>query len=331
MKYFLLLYIIFSFYIFNGHAQSFPPAAGFEGSTAVRYDSSIIVNWAVGAHIVRGYKDIAYPADGLVNYGADSCAIGPADGNNGVISLGDGGSAVLSFKYPITDGPGFDFAVFENGFFQNDTSELAFLELAFVEVSTDGIEYIRFPSISMIQTEFQTEPYEKLNASEINNLAGKYTAFYGTPFDLHDIRDLSFGTGVNPDTINYVKIIDVIGCIENPWASFDSEMNVINDPYPTPFSSGGFDLDAVAVINQTVHTNQSESDLLILQNPVSDRLKFVSTLVPFEKIEIISVSGKLSMVFNSQSEIDIGTLRPGIYLLKISGNSKTVTKPFMKL
>ncbi len=327
----LIFLFLCSIPTYEGLSQSFPPAAGFEGSTAVKYDSSIIIDWASNAIIVRGYKDIANPAIGLVNYGADTCAVGPADGNNGLVSLGDGGSAVLTFNQPITDGPGFDFAVFENGFFQNDTSEMAFLELAFVEVSTNGVEYIRFPSVSHIQTEFQTGPYEKLRASEIHNLAGKYTGLYGVPFDIDDIRDLCLETGINPDTINYVKIIDVIGCIENPWTSFDSEMNVINDPYPTPFSSGGFDLDAVAVINQAVKKIPYESDLLIFQNPVSDQLKFVSKLDPINKIEIFSASGKLTMEFKSQLEIDVSVLRPGIYLLKISGNSKIAAKPFMKL
>ena len=30
--------------------------------------------------------------------------------------VGDGGSAILTFDTPIANGPGFDFAVFENGF-----------------------------------------------------------------------------------------------------------------------------------------------------------------------------------------------------------------------
>ena len=54
-------------------------------------------------------------------------ALGKAD--DAPVSLGDGGYAVVTFDKPITNGPGYDFAVFENGL--NDS----FLELAFVVVS----------------------------------------------------------------------------------------------------------------------------------------------------------------------------------------------------
>jgi hypothetical protein len=60
---------------------------------------------------------------GHTSYGDDSCALGPADNN--VVSLGDSGYAIVKFDIPISDGPGFDFAVFENAF------DDEFLELAF--------------------------------------------------------------------------------------------------------------------------------------------------------------------------------------------------------
>jgi hypothetical protein len=37
---------------------------------------------------------------------------------------------------------------------------------------------------------------------------------------------------------------------ENNYASCDSQGHQINDPWPTPFPTGGFDLDAVGVIHQ---------------------------------------------------------------------------------
>ena len=54
--------------------------------------------------------------------------------------LGDDGSLVLTFPAPIADGAGPDFAVFENAF------STEFLELAFVEVSSDGTNFTRFPA-----------------------------------------------------------------------------------------------------------------------------------------------------------------------------------------
>ena len=39
---------------------------------------------------------------------------------------------------------------------------------------------------------------------------------------------------------------------ENDYASYDSQRHQINDPWPTAFDigTGGFDLDAVGVINE---------------------------------------------------------------------------------
>ena len=81
------------------------------------------------------------------------------------MSLGDGGVAILTFKYPIKNETGNDFAVFENSF--NDT----FLELAFVEVSSDGIHYFRFPAVSNTQDTLQMGNDASIDARHLNNLA----------------------------------------------------------------------------------------------------------------------------------------------------------------
>jgi hypothetical protein len=46
--------------------------------------------------------------------------------------------------------------------------------------------------------------------------------------------------------------VDVVGSITPAYATYDSQGNMVNDPWPTPYSSSGFDLDAVGVINQLV-------------------------------------------------------------------------------
>ena len=38
---------------------------------------------------------------------------------NGIVSLGDGGEAILSFERFIENGPGWDFAIFENSGYMN--------------------------------------------------------------------------------------------------------------------------------------------------------------------------------------------------------------------
>jgi len=324
-------FIIFIFFIFSfsGKSQSYAPAAGFSGSTAIQKDSSIFIDWAKDAEIIRGYQNITFPENGFVDYGTFENATGKADGNPNVISLGDGGIAILTFNSPITNGEGFDFAVFENGFFENNNSELAFLELAFVEVSTDGIEYIRFPAVSEVQTETQTGSFENINAGYIHNLAGKYTMLYGTPFDLKELTGLVQGTSVNLNKINYIRIIDVTGTIDEEFASYDSKGNKVNDPYPTAFASGGFDLDAVGIINNEQNT-KSDNELIISPNPINDFLNFKTNISEVERVEIFSITGELLISTNKTFNIDVTGLEKGVYILRIFGDEKSYSGLFLK-
>lgn len=226
-------------------AGPFPGPAGTPGSTAVAHDDPRIIAWASAVgEIKRGLVDISDPDfSPLASYGAPEDALGPAnafDPQNGVVSLGDAGSITLTFAQPIGDGPGFDFAVFENGF------DDRFLELAFVEVAgPDGV-FVRFPSISLTQTSTQVDLYDPnytgLDATNLDGLAGKYRALFGTPFDL---------ATVGLTQVNAVRIVDVVGSIDPRFGRFDNSMpaRLINDPFTTPFSSSGFDLDAIGVLH----------------------------------------------------------------------------------
>lgn len=222
---------------------SFCGAVGTAGCTAVAKDSSLIVAWATGCTVVRGLADVADSSRGYVRFGKERYAVGPAGSDTReAVSLGDGGWATLTFAEPIRNGRGPDFAVFENPF--NDS----FLELAFVEVSTDGERFVRFPATSLTPTDRQTGPNGSTDPTLINNLAGKYRLGYGTPFDLEELRD---SAGINIDSIVYVRVVDVIGTIEPQYATHDAYGHIVNDPYPTNdtvYSSGGFDLTGVAVL-----------------------------------------------------------------------------------
>jgi hypothetical protein len=223
-------------------AGPFPPAAGQPGSTAIFKDDPAFVGWATGIEVVRGPIDISDPGLGNASFGTPENALGPAQGTStDVVSLGDGGMATLSFGAPIFNGPGYDFAVFENGF--SDT----FLELAFVEVSSDGLNFFRFDAVSLTATDTQVGGFGALDPTDLNNLAGKYRQGFGTPFDLEELAGTS---GLDIDQILALRVIDVVGSIDEAFATFDSLGNKVNDPWPTQFASGGFDLDAVGVINQ---------------------------------------------------------------------------------
>jgi hypothetical protein len=240
MKKALILIHIFSLAIY----AQFDPQIGSVAKFAIQKDSTIIKSWAVNCDVTRGLQNISDSTSGYTSYGQPSDATGKSDGK--IISLGDGGSAILTFKKPIANGPGADFAVFENGF--KATAPLAFLELAYVEVSSDGTNYFRFPAISKTDTSTQTNGFGYTDASKLYNLAGKYIANYGTPFDLEELRTI---VGLDVNYITHVKIIDVVGDISAPYATRDSQNNKVNDPWPTPFTTCGFDLEAVAVIYES--------------------------------------------------------------------------------
>ncbi len=240
----ILLFFFSVIYTLSSIAQ-FAPPVGQIGTTAMHKDSSAFVAWANGCQTLTGPQDISQPALGTTTVGTPGSATGKADGVN-VVSLGDGGFAILQFPSPITNGSGFDFAVFENAFNE------AFLELAFVEVSSNGLDYVRFPATCNHSTAQQIGPFDNnCDATKLNNLAGKYIAQYGTPFDLQDLQGIA-GLEINLNAIRFVKVRDVVGSINAQYGTRDKNNNLINDPWPTAFPSGGFDLDAVGVINQQV-------------------------------------------------------------------------------
>lgn len=305
--------LIALFSLLTGFCQAqFAGPAGTAGTSAMHKDSSAFVNWASNCLISRGLQDIAVPLGGVANFGTEVNGTGKA-GLNPVVSLGDRGTAILSFPAPIVDGPGFDFAVFENSFSDD------YLELAFVEVSSDGVNYFRFPATSNTQTLTQIGPFDALgDATKLNNLAGKYRANYGTPFDL---QELSAQVGLNINAITHVKVVDVVGRINESGASYDKNNNPINDPYPTAFGNGGFDLDAVGVIHQQKSTDLNEHHhlnhlLRIYPNPANDVVHVDAARLSIKNITLRDVSGKL-LLETTYNQLSISELEKGVYFLNV--------------
>src|SRR5690554_3285871 len=321
-----VIFILFLMTTCSLQAQSYAPAAGQVGSTAIAADSALFVSWATGVSIERGYVDISnpdYQANGsnFTTYGEPDNAIGPA--TNSAVSLGDGGQAILTFDRPIKDGPGFDFAVFENSF-----SDF-YLELAFVEVSSNGIDFFRFPSHSQTQTEIQVEGFDELDPTYINNLAGKYRAMFGTPFDLAELQEDPL---LDKNNITHIKIIDVVGSLNPNYASYDSHGNIINDPFTTPFHSGGFDLDAVGVINeQLLGVEEKESKKFqVYPNPAFTQL-FIRNSNP-SQAKVYDMGGRLvcSKQLNKDDFIDVSNLPNGVYVLMLIFNDTVSQHRFLK-
>jgi hypothetical protein len=224
-------------------------------------------------------------------------ALGPVTGQVfDVVSLGDlwpadlaagqaPGSITLTFGDPVDpnapnslrDGPGFDFAVFENGFMTGSFVEVAGsvsgpmqAELGFVEVSTNGLDFARFPSLSLAGNATGTPGYETIDVGKVCNLGGGHPNNYawgspcmGTAFDLQDLAgDPKVVAGqVNLADIRYVRIVDIPGhgdfadqadefidpCSWPSWTCYDHP-HPIHDQLDT-YDSGGFDLEAVGILS----------------------------------------------------------------------------------
>ena len=223
----IAIYSIALFYSIFIYAQ-FPDKVGTPSCDAIDAHSTLIQNWAINCDIKRGRILIADTLADFASFGNTNNALGKAD--NRVISLGDGGIATVTFYKPIVDGPGADFAVFENSF------EDHFLELAFVEVSSDGINFVRFPAISNTQDSIQIGAFDYIkDITGLHNLAGKYKTGYGTPFDLSELKNHS---DLNIQAITHIRIIDITGSIDEQYASKDSRGKKINDPWPHPIQKG---------------------------------------------------------------------------------------------
>ncbi len=209
-------------------AGPFPPAAGQPGSTAIFKDAPGFLGWATG------YRDYVPGPNVDPQWQTPQKALGKAIGNSfDIVSLGDRGRITLTFDGFLFDGPGPDFAVFENSF--SDT----FLELAWVEVSSDGANFFRFPGISL--TASPVGGFGTIDPTNIDGFAGKYRQGFGTPFDLALFSGVP---GLDRAHVRYVRIVDIIG----DGSETDAIGNRIYDPFPT-LGSGGFDLDAIGVLH----------------------------------------------------------------------------------
>jgi hypothetical protein len=308
---FIVLFVSLSYLV---NAQ-FSPGVGSVGSNAIYKDSTLFKYWASGCKATIGWLNIADKNLGKPSVGDTQSVLGKA-GTNGVLSLGDAGEAILTFDYPISNGDGPDFAVFENGF------NNSFLELAFVEVSSDGIHFVRFPSVSLLDTLVQLDNNAAMDASRLNNLAGKYKANYGTPFDLEELKD---SVGLNLKAITHVKIVDVVGSINPMFGSRDAKNNLINDPYPTPYPSAGFDLDAVGVIHsETLGLEEANIQVSIFPNPSTG--VFTINAPGENRVEVYSIKGEnlFQQNFLDATKVDLTTFQKGMYFMVVNGVGRKI-------
>lgn len=297
---------------------------GSNNCQAIHCENPAILGWATGCTIERGAQDIAASSIVLASYGTENDAIGAVtNSTTEVVSLGDAGIATLTFDIPISNGEGYDFAVFENAL--NNT----FLELAFVEVSSDGVHFYRFPSVSNTPLNEQVSNAGSVDTRHIKNLAGKYLVGWGTPFDLEELAGYS---NLDINNITHVRIIDVVGSIDPIYGSTDKNGNLINDPYPTDFVSSGFDLAGVCVLNgwtpTAIEQYAAMQSLVAYPNPCQNFVQ-ISNLKIGTALSLYNSLGALVWKGKSTSDsilLDISSFENGFYILKSENSVVKIIK-----
>jgi len=232
-------------------------------------------------------------------------ALGPVTGDNfDIVSLGDmdadeiatgwrPGEITLLFGDPnrpddpdhIRNLNGYDFVVFENGFISGyntgggSVSGQMLAEFGYVEVSSDGNNFVRFNCVSLTQD--QPGPYGIVEISNILNLAGKHPNAFGictgTAFDLSEIADdPNVVSGiVDINNICYIRIVDVPGSgdwTDEAVAHIDPNTRPDWDYYPDnhpiydawiTWGSGGLDLEAVGVLEEQAYSADINLDGIV--------------------------------------------------------------------
>ena len=314
------------------HAGIFAPAAGEPNSTAVSAADNSIESWATG------YENYLPGPDVAAEFQTPERSIGVAGNSDGtgtgvtfdIVSLGDGGSITLKFNPPIKNGPGFDFAVFENSF--SDT----FLELAKVEVSTNGTDFVPFPAFSLVPG--PVGGFGSVDPTDIEQIAGKYRGGFGTPFDL---EQLTGSSELNLNRIRFVRLNDIVGDGAGVDGSDVNDLTVasleqwlgatlppslatlvnqapavIYDPFPTS-GSVGFDLDAIAVLNAGPRQVQIDADIWSETNEINPDSAGQTTLAVYTS----SVADGDGLDFDA-AEVNSASLRLGF------GDAEPVAGPF---
>jgi hypothetical protein len=237
---------------------NFAPAAiaGPFNNVGISRNDSSIDQWAA---TVVSYQ----PAPGVAAAFSDpAAALGPAD--ESVVSLGDldgqqigegvpPGAITMAFATPIRNGPDWDLLVFENAA-ALFPPPFVFGELAYLEASSDGVHFARFPSVSLNvepgqgvagETELNTtfgRAFAGINITNVSNLAGIHPGNFGTAFDLDDLSGMPLVQSGDVDLhgIRFVRLIDIPG----NGAFLDSQGRAILDAWVTR-GTGGLDLDAI--------------------------------------------------------------------------------------
>lgn len=292
-----------------------PAAAQNTCGTGAAEFASVVTNYAPGTGITAG-----------TGFGIPSRILCAPGGFADVVSLGVQGTVTTGFDHPIVNGPGTDFIVWENGF---EFGGLVFGELAFVEVSTDGTHFARFPN-GYFGPQTPMGPFDGFPAGCVRNLAGlglllnpAAVTGYSNPcegggdaFDLDDLQThplVIAGTVLLHD-IRHVRLVDILG----DGATTDSLGTPIHDPTNATSSS---DWDAIAAVHHTHNQHAGRPAVAVAFDHVTRQITL--SIADADGLAHLDWNSFLS-TFNNQP-LDLQALLPFFPGFHLTATSVTIT------
>ncbi len=254
--------------------------------------------WPVGVVSVEygpgaGFGQAYFPANVLGPPDSTASERVPSADPAELLSLGTGGSIVLRFDPPLTDGAGPDLTVFENAMLVGEEGD-TFIEAGILAFSEDGAEWIEYP----------------FDAQSFDGLAG-VTPTCGScnPLDPGqsggDTFDLAL-TGLS--SAGYVRITDASDRVNDDGTSFD--------------------LDALAALHQATSVlnpapAKTRPSLFAGPNPSHGILALKLPRPGRWQLELYNLQGACVARFQSFSRdtrLDLSSrgLASGLYLLRAS-------------
>ena len=111
--------------------------------------------------------------------------------------------------------------------------------------------------------------------------------------------------------------------------SYDAFGHIVNDPWPTPFNSCGFDLTGVGVIHQkTVGIEDHDvTHITVYPNPCNDRI-YVN-LDEVQRVELYNMNGRLLEIIQPDDThfmLDMQQYPAGLYLLRVGNGVQKIMK-----
>ena len=128
----------------------------------------------------------------------------------------------------------------------------------------------------------------------------------------------------------------MIGILDDSIGSKDASGDLVNDPFPTPFESCGFDLDGVGVLHQVPLADKAfktETSLRIYPVPCISGLYVEDPDERFQNWVLLDLNGRTIQQgkFRGQRQkIDLGGIPQGSYFLRCSSGKTIAVRRILK-